>query len=352
MPNDKQRERAQDDVARMWGKLETEDSHSTDASLIGKQLHEFMSSIQIKPPLVEGLLARGELLMMFAPAKIGKSSFAMSLLVYACAGLPVYQLFYVPQPLRGLYINLEMSDAETGIRFESMFETLGRGLENFELDTLLDFDITRAQDKERLIRTVEVKKPDIVVLDPLEAMHRRDENSASEMGLVIKPLREIVSKFNCGIIIIHHAGAPRYDNRGRLLPKRIRGSSVLEDKMDTVLEVVETENQDTKKLHFTRVRSVMTVRSEDLLFDFDWDTYLIKLTSDPEMRERYANLSIEKHRKIEPLLKLLALGLGIRELATKIGVNPSTIVRWKTGIREPTDEHIDKLRNLLTELER
>jgi hypothetical protein len=319
--------------------------------LIGKDLEQYISAIDVKAPLIEGLISRGELVMFFAPSGTGKSSFAQSLCAYACAGQPVFELFEVSQPLKCLYINLEMADAEVGVRFEGMFESLGQGLDNFEVDTLLDFDITRQADRQRLHNTIEAKKPDIIVLDPLEAMHHRDENSASEMSFVIKPLREMTHIFNCAFIIVHHSGAPRYDNRGRLLPKRIRGSSVIEDKMDNVIEIIETDNPNTKRLHFTKARSVMTTRRQDLLFDFDWDTYLIKLTSDPELRKRYAELSFERHKKIEPLLELLKLGYGVRELARRLGVNASTIVRWHTGIREPSPEHVDKLQSLLKELE-
>lgn len=318
-------------------------------ALIGKDLNKFMSSIDIKAPLIEGLISRGELVMFFAPSGIGKSSFTQSLSVYASAGKPVFELYEVPQPIKCLYLNLEMADAEVGVRFESMFEALDVNSKNFELDSLLDFDITRQEDRQRLLYTIQVKKPDIVVLDPLEAMHHKDENSASEMALVIKPLRELAHMFNCGIIIVHHTGAPRYDNRGRILPKRIRGSSVIEDKMDNVIEIIETDNPDTKRLHFTKTRSVVTTRRQDPLFDFDWNTYLVKLSDDADMRERYAALSIERHRKIEPLLKLLAKGLSTRQIADYVGVNQSTIIRWKTGIREPSEEHIQKLAQMLQE---
>ena len=319
--------------------------------LIGKDLRQFMSSIDVRAPLVEGLISRGELLLFFAPSGVGKSSFAQSLCAYACAGLPVFELFEVPEPVKCLYLNLEMADVEVGIRFESMFEALGSGSQNFEVDTLLEFDITRPQDRERLLKTVEAKKPDIVVLDPLECLHHKDENSASEMAQVITPLRGIVHDFNCGIVIVHHAGAPRYDNRGRPLPKRIRGSSVVEDKMDNVIEIIDTDKPNTKRLHFTKARSVMTTRRQDLLFDFDWHTYLIRLTSDPKMREVYAKLAIERHHKIEPLLKLMAKDLGTREIGRRIGRNPSTIIRWRSGIREPSQEDLGKLWKLLQEVE-
>ena len=94
----------------------------------------------------------------------------------------------------------------------------------------------------------------------------------------------------------------------------------------------------------------MTTRRQDLLFDFDWNTYLVKLTSDPELREQYTKLTIERHKKIEPLLKLLALEYGVREIARRLGVNPSTVVRWRTGIREPSQEHIDMMWKWLHEL--
>lgn len=322
---------------------------NSDSKPFGKNLNKFMSSIEIKAPLIDGIISRGELVMFFAPSGIGKSSFTQSLCVYASIGKPVFELYEVPQPVKCLYLNLEMADVEVGVRFESMFEALVASSENFEVDSLLDFDITRQEDRQRLFYTLQVKKPDILVLDPLEAMHHKDENSASEMAFVIKPLRELAHMFNCGVIIVHHTGAPRYDNRGRLLPKRIRGSSIIEDKMDNVIEIIETDDADTKRLHFTKTRSVITTRRADPLFEFDWQTYLVKLSDDDEMRERYAALSIERHKKIEPLLKLLAKGLSTRQIADYAGVNQSTIVRWKTGIREPSEEHIQKLNQALQE---
>lgn len=47
--------------------------------------------------------------------------------------------------------------------------------------------------------------------------------------------------------------------------------------------------------------------------------------------------------RTHPLKKeRLAAGIGLRELARKIKVDPSALVRWESGRWKPTDKHAEK----------
>lgn len=40
-----------------------------------------------------------------------------------------------------------------------------------------------------------------------------------------------------------------------------------------------------------------------------------------------------------PKDRRLKLGIGLRELARKLGVAPSTLLRWESGEKQPTEKH-------------
>jgi hypothetical protein len=322
-----------------------------DAYAPAQTLRELLSSVETTTPLIENLLRRGDLLMIFAPSGTGKSIYAENLAAYACAGESVFGIFPVSEPLRCLYVDFEMPEDEAANRFDIMFEALSKGEEHFRIKCFADFDITEPRGKKWLIDNTEKFKPDILILDPLESMHHRDENDAKEMGLVIQPLREISKDYGCAVVIVHHARAEQYDFRGKPLPRKARGSTILINKMDTVLELMSTDKQDVTKLHFAKARRVAISRREDLVFDYSHETLLLSPVDDPKMREHFSRLNVERQHALEPYLRIMRLGYTHSQIAEKLGVHRSTISRYMSGIRTPPADEIAKAAKIARELE-
>ena len=84
---------------------------------------------------------------------------------------------------------------------------------------LLDDDA----DMKELMRQIEARQLDFLVFDVLRKMHTKDENSNTEMELIIDRLNAIQSKTGAQILLIHHT------NKGQdlTLTEQSRGAGVI-----------------------------------------------------------------------------------------------------------------------------
>lgn len=83
--------------------------------------------------------------------------------------------------------------------------------------------IDREAHRGKLLRFVEELNPRLIVMDSLVRLHGRDENSATEMRLVMKALSSLVSPERSVIIIHHHKKEQGFASKSG--SGRVRGSS-------------------------------------------------------------------------------------------------------------------------------
>jgi hypothetical protein len=80
--------------------------------------------------------------------------------------------------------------------------------------------IDLASDQQRLMATVAAIRPQLVLLDPLVRLHRRDENSSADMSALLGFLRQLQREQRTAVILVHHArkngaaGQPGHALRG------------------------------------------------------------------------------------------------------------------------------------------
>ena len=312
-----------------------------------RTLKQLLDSVVIAPQLIIGAISRGEIVMGYGVSGVGKSSLFENLIAHACAGLNFADIFLVMKPLRGLYVAMEMADVEVGLRFETLFKSLGKGEENFMVQTFTDFDIAKPEAQRWLYDTVKQGGYDLIVLDPFEDMHHLDENKSTEMGIAIAPLRKVVNELNCGILLVHHAGADVYDRTGKVMPKRPRGSTAIEDRMDSIFELLNTENQYEKLLHVRKMRRALIPRQKDIILKYDPETLLMSLGGLPVVTKAYKEGANERYRILEALLKVKAQGITDAQIARWLGVDRSTVTRWLSGLRKPEPEMLTRFPELI-----
>ena len=85
---------------------------------------------------------------------------------------------------------------------------------------------------ERLAATVAQVAPRLLILDPLIRLHRADENSATDMAVVLDGLRGLARASECAILLVHHT---RKAPAGGVAGHSLRGSSDLHAFGDTNL---------------------------------------------------------------------------------------------------------------------
>jgi RecA-family ATPase len=312
-----------------------------------QSLNDLLSSIQTSPQLIGGLVNRGDLVMVYGTTGVGKSSLLEYIVACACAGVNIADIFLVMQPLRALFIDTQMAPVEVGLRFETLFNALGKGLENFSIKTYSDFDIVKQQAQRWLYDTVKDGRYDLVALDPFEDIHHLNENYTTEMGQVVAPLRRVANELDCAILIGHHAGGDQYDNKGRLLPKKPRGATAITDRMDSIFELLDTENQYEKLFHVRKMRRALINRQKDIILKYDPETLLISLGGPPVIARAYKQGAAERYEILQALLQVKAKGITDEEIARQLGVNRSTVTRWISGIRKPPAETQAKFPALL-----
>lgn len=80
----------------------------------------------------------------------------------------------------------------------------------------------------RLEVTLEQLRPDVVLLDPLASMTSADENSAQEVGAIVRQLRAWRDRFGCAIAVVHHTNKTSSGvGSGLRSGMKLRGSSAL-----------------------------------------------------------------------------------------------------------------------------
>lgn len=87
-------------------------------------------------------------------------------------------------------------------------------------------------------REVDETRPDLLILDPISKFHLLDENSAQDMGRVMRTGDYFIQKYNLSILYVHHTGLAVYDRENnRRGGNRLRGSSAVFADVDTFVEV-------------------------------------------------------------------------------------------------------------------
>ena len=213
-------------------------------------LADFMATEEMPTPHIvgRGLLPVQSKLILGGSAKVGKSFVVMNIGLAIAKGTPLFNakypngtiVFPVYQPNRVLYIEQEVGPQGLKRRLDSILQARPEWqFADFYIkskDTNLRMDSTDgilAMEAE-----IEQVQPTVLVLDPLSKLHLSDENSAQEMGKLMKTGDKWIEKYKLSIIYVHHTGLAALDPQSmRRGGARLRGSSSLFADTDTMIEV-------------------------------------------------------------------------------------------------------------------
>jgi AAA domain len=84
---------------------------------------------------------------------------------------------------------------------------------------------------ERLRRHVAARRPRLLVMDPLNRLHRADENRPTQMTPVMDALAAIAYDFDCAVLAVHHLAKPSQERRGDIWD-RFRGATSIRSGTD------------------------------------------------------------------------------------------------------------------------
>lgn len=171
------------------------------------------------PWLVENLLPRGELCLLAANWKVGKSLFAYSLILSVLKGEPVFGRFRVERPLRVAVFQFELPHREDLRRFRKL--SLGVGGDPAEVvafarDGALAFfsrpplDLGRREHVAVFHECVRRNGADLVLVDSaLAAFAGRDLNDNSEVRWLLTSAFQALTSEGRTIQLLHHYRKPQ-----------------------------------------------------------------------------------------------------------------------------------------------
>ena len=191
--------------------------------------------------VVDGLIPRRGVTLITGEGGIGKSITGMDLAYSVGSGSRFLHKFECVQgPV--LYVDLENEEASITRRVQKI--TAGR-LECGDTEDEIPVYVVKKGDlaearlsiddqrgKAALCNSIERYRPSLLIIDPLVAVHSKDENSNVEMRQVITTLQEIAHRHDLGIVVVHHPRKRGTINDGGQM---IRGASDLRNAVDSHL---------------------------------------------------------------------------------------------------------------------
>lgn len=170
-------------------------------------------SIRPPEPLFDGLLLHETLTMVSGEPYTGKTLFLIATALSLTSGKPLFGIYPPKELRRVLFIG---QDAPTW-DYAGQALKLARGygikpddLKHYEVDFILNEGVilTDKPFLEWLGQWHEATKFEVLIIDTLLDVHTADENSNSQMRLVMKLLKNIRDTLGTAIIFSHHTSKP------------------------------------------------------------------------------------------------------------------------------------------------
>jgi hypothetical protein len=180
--------------------------------------------------IVDGLFLEAGAGILGGAPKSCKSFFALDLCVAIASGTSCAGRFRVLAPGPVVLLCAEDPHAVISSRLTALSRTRGRKIADLPIEVIVD-SVRLPDGLDRLEATLAATKPRLLLLDPLIRLHRADENSASEMSVILDGLRNLARSSRTAILLVHHARKAAAGNAGAGL----RGSSDLAAFGDTNL---------------------------------------------------------------------------------------------------------------------
>jgi hypothetical protein len=230
-----------------------QESQSENAPVFNPMSLAGLLAMPPKEWLIDQLFGSGDLVMIYGAPGCGKSFWTIDMIFAACLGEKFARRFDVLRPLNVAYT---AGEGISGLpsRFQAAAEHWGV---IDEVSTFTFFATTpQLYESEDIAYTTSITKfinewqtrqadgqaqpLDVLIIDTLHsATAGADENSARDMGIVLKLAKKATQELGCAVVLVHHT------NKGGTAE---RGSSSLRGAMDCMIEIrrISENNTGTK----------------------------------------------------------------------------------------------------------
>ena len=236
-----------------------------------KQQYKFLtrSEILALPKLswrVKHVLPARGVAAIYGPSGSGKTFLALDLAATICIGNDWFGKKCSPTSV--VYLGLEGS---VGIQQRVMGWEVERRRQlpdNFYA-VFDDFDLTNVQDNYKIIAKIPIGS--VLIIDTLNrASPGKDENSSSDMGVILAAAKHLEQSIQGLVILVHHTGKDQ--NRG------LRGHSSLHAALDAAIAVRKNDKQKTKTWNLAKSKD----GDDEVEFDFRLEKHFLGKDEDGE----------------------------------------------------------------------
>lgn len=199
--------------------------------------HPLGALARVPPPpfMFDKFLRHRTLTLVSAEPFTGKTFFMLDMVLSGEFQTPLLGRFNPSGQITSLFIGQDSPDWDIGLQLRKLINGRGLTLEQAELsDSFVisaeEIRITDPAFCRWLEQWVKLTKCSVLYLDTLLNFHDADENSAREMGSVLRILKGMRAKLGISIVFAHHTSKPTM--AGRSLNYEARGSSVIPGGVD------------------------------------------------------------------------------------------------------------------------
>lgn len=180
--------------------------------------------------LVEGLLERGDRVILTGYEGTGKSVLARQMSICIAAGVHPFKHAIEIPARKVLIVDCENSESQNRRKFRELRKIAnGYGLKVDQgmwriIHRTDGIDLTRREDAEWLMERVTAHRPELLVIGPFYRLHNANMNEEGPARTTVAVLDQIRAAVNCALLIEAHAG---HGEQGLKRSVRPTGSSLL-----------------------------------------------------------------------------------------------------------------------------
>ena len=174
--------------------------------------------------LIHGLWADEAVGIVGGEPKCCKSYLVLDMAISVASGSPCLRHFPVTRKGPVLLYAAEDALHIVRARLEGICSHLELDLAELDIHVItapslwLDTEL----DQKRLLATIELLRPTLLLLDPFVRLHRLDENLSSDVARILGYLRQLQRRFHLAVVLVHHARKAAHHLRAG---QALRGSS-------------------------------------------------------------------------------------------------------------------------------
>ena len=211
-----------------------------------ERIDDFLTKEQ---PSIPMLIGRGVLpvcgkVVIGGPPKSNKSFLVLNVILALAQGRNIFDACYdnkmpvlpVARRYKVLYVEQELGPYGLKDRLVALVGAAPKPLEFYVKTRDMGMRLDTPEGRKLIWDEVAACQPDVVIFDPLAKFHLSDENSAQQMGAVMRAGDRLIEEFKCAVIYIHHTGKESFEHP-RHGGDRLRGSSAIFADCENLMEV-------------------------------------------------------------------------------------------------------------------